>query len=159
MIVCSSKAGHNLMINTIQVEYMTSHIVMTHWMNLVVLNTCMLGPDKIKTVSDVLCMHGVSVETGCWCKMSSFKQLRNPLCTAALYLFILGQVFCEARITPDERKEIVHVHNKLRSSVTPSASNMQKLVSSLNKMCTFLKDVYKERIQFFLSRDTIILIL
>ena len=51
--VCSLRAGHNLMINTIQVDYMTSHVVMTHCINLVVLSTWWALID-IKRVSGVL---------------------------------------------------------------------------------------------------------
>lgn len=36
--------------------------------------------------------------------------------------------FCEAKLSLRERKEILHLHNVLRASVIPSASNMEKMV-------------------------------
>ena len=59
----------------------------------------------------------------------SFWEQMGKLLVAALCFFTLDQTFCGARITAEERKEIVHVHNRLRGSATPSASNMEKMVS------------------------------
>ena len=59
----------------------------------------------------------------------SFWEQMGKLLVAALCFFTLVQTFCGARITAEERKEIVHVHNRLRGSVKPSASNMEKMVS------------------------------
>lgn len=35
---------------------------------------------------------------------------------------------CECKITPGERSKIINLHNIFRASVTPSASNMEKMV-------------------------------
>ena len=43
----------------------------------------------------------------------------------------LSERFCLAKISPAERNEIVGLHNALRASVTPSASNMEKMVGNI----------------------------
>ena len=42
---------------------------------------------------------------------------------------LLSQLFCEAKLSPSEVNEIVNLHNMFRASVSPSASNMETMVS------------------------------
>lgn len=48
---------------------------------------------------------------------------------AKLCCVLLSQLFCEAKVSPSEINEIVNLHNVLRASVSPSASNMETMVS------------------------------
>ena len=54
----------------------------------------------------------------------------------------LSETFCLAKITPAERNEIVNLHNNLRASVTPSASNIEKMGSAIIRFNVSHTDVY-----------------
>ena len=70
-------------------------------------------------------------------------QCRVLVVVASLLCCSLSETFCLAKITPAERNEIVNLHNNLRASVTPSASNMEKMVSAIIRINVSHTDVYR----------------
>ena len=43
---------------------------------------------------------------------------------------LLGQAWCQTDLTNAEKQTILNEHNRLRGLVSPTATNMQKMVSS-----------------------------
>ena len=60
--------------------------------------------------------------------MISFrKHLQHLLLTICLSFLMAEVAFCQ--LTESEKEEILNEHNRLRGIVTPTASNMERLVT------------------------------
>ena len=74
----------------------------------------------------------LSVVTGMVAMVLSKQFMIALAFQANLCCILLSQLFCEAKVSPSEINEIVNLHNMLRASVSPSASNMETIVSVVN---------------------------